>query len=809
MAEEKLALRRVRRKQADGMNETYYLDANTGKEITLEDLGKYKILDAQGASLDQLGLGKKAKEEASKVEGEESTKESGPGKHDDGGEYYEGVNQQFAGNLEPRTAANNYGYAPEDPILNALAKYPNPIAPTQAGAKLINFARNVNNKYAVAQGRKVLDIEPPKFTDKKLGPGQLGDVTINGKSYPVGYEATEPVKQDSPIRNEIAEFLGNTAGGMVAGPLGGLVGGVAARELIDNAPEKLGRTNLTVEEARRRQSIAADQAKPRGPADGLVGNFFKDADLTDQVDKGETLARGLGLGDLSPSFRTGVRYSHANTRGPVETGLTPRSIESMQTLAEGTPGGINVTSAYRSPSVNAAVGGARASLHKTGDAYDISTAGLSDLEKRNLVERAVMSGGMELGTYPDQSIHVGTIQRTTPAYLDPAFSKYSPPSTGGVSAMFQRTRNPEVYANAPDWFRDGLEVSRLAPTPEPRPTGFAAAPSSATVIDRPTAQATVDLNRASYFDTDTRRLMAATIAGEIDPRYTDLASELGVQEADAIMSTMENRRNKYGTIKDAILAPSQYSTWNTDTATMTAIENYKKNPSLYDSLVDNYVKDPKKNQGYTSYYNPSLASPDWGAKLQGMTDIGPHRFGTLGDYKNAFGQNFSGTQATQLSNTGPTQAGLGTGGSASARVSLSTDANRPSFSSGFTSRGMASDENANRSTTSASRESRDRTSGLSSSASTSRSTSEDRSRGSYGSSGRSGYSSIGSGSGFSSAKSSSEGRGSYGSSGRSGYSSIGSSSGFSSKGSSSSSSKSTRDASQPGGRVDRDEKGWK
>lgn len=804
MAEEKLALRRVRRKQADGMNETYYLDANTGKEITLSDLGKYKVLDAQGASLDQLGLSPKAQESASKVEGEQEVRKSDSGKTDRSGEYYEGVNVNDPG-LDPRSASNNFGYAPRDPILEALANTPNPIAPTQAGARLINFARGVNNKYAVAQGRKVLGIEAPK--GKRLGDGQLGDIKIGDKTYPVGYEAEEQLKSDIPLKDDIAEFLGSTAGGMVAGPLGGMVGGVAAKELVKDAA-KVGRTNLTLEEARRRQSIAADQAKPRAPADlgfsyagqeGLRRNVFKDTEIVDaEADQGETLARGMGLGDLSPSFRNGVRYSHAATRGPVETGLTPRSQEAMQTLAENTLGGISVTSAYRSPEVNRAVGGASRSLHMTGDAFDISTKGMTPLEKRDLVERAIMSGAMEIGSYPDQSIHVGTRQRTTPT---------DPEVTGGVSAMYNRSQ--AGYANAPDWFRHGVEVSRLAPTPTEKPQGFMQADQVATdakVAPSASARASVDLTRATTYSDMEKRLMGATIAGEIDPRYTDLSTPEGIAEARGIMSTMENRVGKYGTMKDTLLAPAQYSTWNTDSAARTAINNYKANPAMYDKIVNDFFADPKSNTGFTHYYNASLVSPEWGGKLQKTTDIGPHRFGTLGDYQNAFGTNFKSAPGQTASQ--PTQVGAGTEAKAATKASFGTSNNLSASLDSFTSRGMASAENANRSTSQASttRDSRDtaKSSGFgSSSASSSRSSSEGK--GSYGSSGRSGYSSIGSGSGFSSspAKSTSEGKGSYGSSGRSGYSSVGSSksSGFGSR--------STADSSKPGGRVDRDEKGWK
>jgi len=66
----------------------------------------------------------------------------------------------------------------------------------------------------------------------------------------------------------------------------------------------------------------------------------------------------------------------------------PKQIESLRTLATdilqplrdavGVP--VNVTSAYRSPAVNKAVGGAKTSQHVLGEAADIVVAGMSPRE---------------------------------------------------------------------------------------------------------------------------------------------------------------------------------------------------------------------------------------------------------------------------------------------------------------------------------------------------------------------------------------------------------------------------------------------
>lgn len=143
------------------------------------------------------------------------------------------------------------------------------------------------------------------------------------------------------------------------------------------------------------------------------------------------------------------------------------------------------------------------------------------------------------------------------------------------------------------------------------------------------ASATVAFDR---FNEDERDLMARTLAGEIDTRYTDLLSPEGFKEAMGILSTMENRAVKYGNVTNAITADKQYSTWNNQAAADVANTNYEGNKALYDSLVNDYMSNPENNLGYTSYYNPSIANPSWGAQMANAEDIGPHRFGALSEY---------------------------------------------------------------------------------------------------------------------------------------------------------------------------------
>lgn len=70
-----------------------------------------------------------------------------------------------------------------------------------------------------------------------------------------------------------------------------------------------------------------------------------------------------------------------NTPGPKETeALRALAVDILQPLRDAVGVPVNVTSAYRSPRVNRAVGGARTSQHVLGEAADIVVAGMSPRE---------------------------------------------------------------------------------------------------------------------------------------------------------------------------------------------------------------------------------------------------------------------------------------------------------------------------------------------------------------------------------------------------------------------------------------------
>lgn len=86
------------------------------------------------------------------------------------------------------------------------------------------------------------------------------------------------------------------------------------------------------------------------------------------------------------------------------SGLSPQALEAFRALEQAYGQGFNVTSAYRSPEHNAAVGGAKHSEHMNGNAFDISVAGLSQAEQIALIGLARQAGFGGVGVY-NGSLH--------------------------------------------------------------------------------------------------------------------------------------------------------------------------------------------------------------------------------------------------------------------------------------------------------------------------------------------------------------------------------------------------------------------
>lgn len=99
------------------------------------------------------------------------------------------------------------------------------------------------------------------------------------------------------------------------------------------------------------------------------------------------------------------------TSSTLPEGLSPRAASTFKPLTSafaqnGIP--LNITSGYRDPQHNRAVGGANGSQHMSGNAIDISLQGMTEAQKRQAVALAQSQAGVHgFGYYPkSDSIHI-------------------------------------------------------------------------------------------------------------------------------------------------------------------------------------------------------------------------------------------------------------------------------------------------------------------------------------------------------------------------------------------------------------------
>ena len=97
--------------------------------------------------------------------------------------------------------------------------------------------------------------------------------------------------------------------------------------------------------------------------------------------------------------------------------------EALQGSWQGPP--LTVSSGYRSPEHNAAVGGAKGSQHMHGNAVDVSTAGFNLLQKQDLVRQARAAGFNGVGAYSGGGLHFDT--RQSPAVWGDDYTSGSAP----------------------------------------------------------------------------------------------------------------------------------------------------------------------------------------------------------------------------------------------------------------------------------------------------------------------------------------------------------------------------------------------
>lgn len=135
-----------------------------------------------------------------------------------------------------------------------------------------------------------------------------------------------------------------------------------------------------------------------------------------------------------------------------------------------------------------------------------------------------------------------------------------------------------------------------------------------------------DVKAGNFTDRD---LLALTIEGE--------AGGEGTKGMLAVGSVIQNRVNAKGfgdTLKDVILAPGQFSTWNNYTGyakgeggrRMDKMKPSKDAYAVADQILAGNYESPVGN--VTHYYNPHDATPSWGREAGGdWQTIGNHIFG--------------------------------------------------------------------------------------------------------------------------------------------------------------------------------------
>ena len=153
-------------------------------------------------------------------------------------------------------------------------------------------------------------------------------------------------------------------------------------------------------------------AAPQGPAmpgNGGVTAAPLDGPEAIAADAMAAIGQGSRIGGGSMSTPVGG--------GPDLAGVSDAAKAAMARLQEATGQTFDITSGYRDPAHNAAVGGAKHSQHLDGNAFDISTAGMSQPQIEKLIIDARNAGFGGIGIY-NGSLHfdVGPQRAWGPSY---------------------------------------------------------------------------------------------------------------------------------------------------------------------------------------------------------------------------------------------------------------------------------------------------------------------------------------------------------------------------------------------------------
>lgn len=665
----------------DGLNRTIYVDPATGNEVDPKDR---QVNDQFSQSLDAIGL-KPTKEETPKAKAAAAGEEEKVRKYEID-DQRNNQNATFGKNDGTSDSMNdNYGYMDKPGWMGLTSFAPGPLGMM---GKAANMAINASNTAATNKARQAIGLEKKSvvggaFRDKK---GYIGDITYDATDGKQG--VTSPVSFEASVDGRTA-LTANEA---------------RMRSMLNGAKE-------ATSEEKKQNEAAFKKENPRSLIDRVFGSVkdgvsdLKDSltpsqkkDIKSEPARSNTYSQGPVNANVSdpdmPSRQMSDIQYDMGKRSEIPSSGIDKKVQDIVTDTLGPGYSVELYSGQE-PAGAEPVG--TKDRHPKGFAGDfrIRDPDGQPLSLDNPQEAQALHDVAQnfAGRYGG-NIGIGK------GYMGPSGMHMDTMPLGG-----EYPGGPQWGATGKQWAGD-LEKARSlgvmadsyydvdAPTPAERP-GAVMGESDLATIGPAAATASVDVGRASLFSPQAKELMAKTLAGEIDPRSTDLSTPDGMREAQGIMSTMENRAPKAGGIVEGITAPDQYSTWSNPKAAATAETNYAANPGVFDGLVENYAKNGSQNLGFTSYYNPAIADPGWGAKMVGTTNIGPHKFGTLPEY-GTFGKNFGQTGMTKQNlqtPVGPTPASAGTAAVASTSVNMKSPSTP---STGFS--GSVADENANRGT---------------------------------------------------------------------------------------------------------------
>jgi hypothetical protein len=498
--------------------------------------------------------------------------------------------------VEP-TAAENYGYVNKPGFMSLTGMLPGPMG---IASRVTSGMINQGNNQAIRRAREALGLpnEKPSFLGdvyKSPKDGKVAEVTIGNQDYPVGLEAKTKDNRTTLTPNE-ARMRGLANGGMVE----------------KDVPEK--KTTL--------QRVK----------DSVFGK-------KDDMDEGTNhLHAGLGL-----SYDTeGGKYQPLS--GLHDTGRKLSDVSGIaihHTGGRGTPEGVVNTLNQRGLGVQYV-------MDRDGTIYSTGSTDEREAHIRPAENGSGLSNdntlGIEVIANDDSDLTPEQIKSGI-SFINDQISRNPDIGLnvfghGELNSHKQDTEGMSIVNAYRNWRDDALNRPAV-PTERPdpgtmiaeqdKPKDNGAFSALMSPSEKTGSGITVDPNRFKDITDDEKTLMGMTLAGEIDPSKTDLTTEAGRREAMGILSTIENRSPKYGSITETITAPKQYSTWNNEAAANTAANNYHGNKSVYDTLVSDYISDPQNNLGFTSYH-ANYVNPGWSNEMQNKENIGPHTFGFLDEY---------------------------------------------------------------------------------------------------------------------------------------------------------------------------------